>query len=150
MQQVCNVGCALEFNSKKNVDTRVREMKKKLKTHQEYIVLLQTLFNAHIRNRDRQKPCISCGGKLTGKFDAGHYFSCGAYPNLRFNEDNVHGQCVRCNQHLHGNLIEYTPGLIKRIGQERYDKLHELKNQELKLSVPELHELIKKYRNLLK
>ena len=150
LQIVCSPACALEFNSKKQVTKRVKEFKKALVTHQSSINLLQTLFNTWVRLRDAGKPCISCGSKLGDKYDAGHYFSCGAYPNLRFNEDNVHAQCVRCNQHLHGNIAEYSKGLIMRIGQERVDKLYEQRKTSNKLSIPEIAELIMYYKSKIK
>ena len=125
-------------------------MKKALVTHQSSINLLQVLFNTWIRKRDLGKPCISCGGSLGSKYDAGHFFSCGAYPNLRFNEDNVHAQCVQCNQHLHGNIVEYSKGLIMRIGQERVDKLYEQRKTSNKLSIPEIAELIMYYKLKIK
>lgn len=147
LQVVCSMDCALEFNSKKQVTKRVKEFKKSLVTHQSSINLLQTLFNTYIRLRDRNQSCISCGGKLGDKYDAGHYFSCGAYPNLRFNEDNVHAQCVRCNQHLHGNIAEYAKGLTLRIGQDRFDSLYEQRKLSTKLSIPEIAELIMFYKS---
>lgn len=146
LQIVCSPSCALEYNSKKQVTKRVKEMKKALVTHQSSTQLLQTLFNTFIRLRDRNKTCISCNGKLGDKYDAGHFFSCGAYPNLRFNEDNVHAQCVRCNQHLHGNIAEYSKGLLMRIGQEKFDKLYEERKNSKKLSIPEIADLITIYK----
>ena len=146
LQIVCSPACALEFNSKKQVTKRVKEMKKALVTHQSSINLLQVLFNTWIRKRDLGKPCISCGGSLGSKYDAGHYFSCGAYPNLRFNPDNVHAQCVHCNQHKHGNIAEYAKGLTLRIGQERFDALYEQRKLSTKLSIPEIAELIMAYK----
>jgi hypothetical protein len=146
IQPVCSVSCLMEYNSKKQVTKRVKEFKKALVTHQSSINLLQTLFNTWVRLRDEGKPCISCGSKLGDKYDAGHYFSCGAYPNLRFNPDNVHAQCVRCNQHKHGNIAEYAKGLTLRIGQERFDALYEQRKLSTKLSIPEIAELIMAYK----
>lgn len=84
----------------------------------------QDSFNAWIRKRDAGKQCISCPSY---KIDhASHYFSAGNYNFLRFHEDNVHGSCVKCNTFLHGNLIEYRKGLIKRIGIERVENLEQL------------------------
>jgi hypothetical protein len=50
------------------------------------------------------------------KYDAGHYYSASGTPQLLFNEFNCNGQCVFCNQHKSGNLIEYRKGLINRYG----------------------------------
>lgn len=81
----------------------------------------QIVFNAWIRNRDKDLPCISCGSYNTEH--ASHFYSCGKHTNLRFNEDNVHLACKKCNYFLHGNLIEYRKNLIKKIGIERVEKL---------------------------
>ena len=109
--------------------------------------ILQTVFNRFIRMRDAKKGCISCGANLNGKYDAGHFYSVGAYPNLRYNEDNVHGQCVKCNMYLHGNLANYRNGLIARIGSERFRVLDENKNGTLNLTMQEIIELINEYKN---
>jgi hypothetical protein len=53
----------------------------------------QTIFNRFIRLRDSDEPCISCGNHHTGRYDAGHYLSAGAYPELRFHPLNCHKQC---------------------------------------------------------
>ena len=97
---------------------RKKVIKEELKTHSDYVKELQIVFNKYIRLRDKDKPCISCKNMLKGKFDAGHFYSVGNYPGLRFNEDNVHGQCVHCNQWRGGNLHEYKDNLKIRIGEE--------------------------------
>lgn len=76
----------------------------------------QDTFNSYIRARDNDKGCISCGRSIQV---AGHYFSQGHYPALQFNEVNVNAQCTRCNRHLHGNLIHYRSGLVKRYGEQK-------------------------------
>ena len=78
-------------------------------------------FRKFIRERDKDKRCISCG---TGSPEqAGHFYSAGHYPSLEFNEDNVHGQCVHCNYYEHANLILYRINLVKKIGIERVEQL---------------------------
>ena len=62
----------------------------------------QAVFNKWVRNRDKHFGCISCGAEVQ---HAGHYFSQGHYSALRYDESNVNGQCLRCNNFLHGNLI---------------------------------------------
>lgn len=126
--------------------------KERLKTHSEWLNDLQKVFNKYIRLRDIGKPCISCGATY-GNYTptAGHYFSVGACPNLRFNEDNVHGQCwYNCNKNKHGNIAEYTPNLIKKIGIDRYDKLLGDRNKPLMLTISEIKELILVYKAKIK
>ena len=84
---------------------------------------LTRIFNEFIRIRDAKKGCISC---TTGRVEnAGHRFSTGANPSpaLRFCEENVHGQCIRCNYTLAGNPDGYDHGLIKRYGQKYLENL---------------------------
>src|SRR5581483_11304388 len=76
----------------------------------------QDTFNAYIRFRDNEKGCISCGGPVQ---EAGHFFSQGHHSALRFNEMNTNGQCTRCNCFLHGNLILYRFGMVKRYGEAK-------------------------------
>jgi len=127
-----------------------KERKEKLMTASDWRNLLQKVFNTYIRTRDKGKPCVTCNKPFKGKFDAGHYYSVGSYPNLRYNEDNVHGQCVRCNRDLHGNLAEYAILLPMRIGQDRFDLLTAEKNSVLKLSVDEIQGLIAEYKRKTK
>lgn len=151
------ISAFVAYSKKKAAKTKNKEWnaeKKKIKesllTHKDYLKMLQTVFNAYIRKRDANKPCITCLKPLKGKFDAGHLYSVGAYPSLRFDEDNVHGQCVFCNQHQHGSISEYTINLPKRIGQERFEALQAKRKDTLKLSIPEIKELITYYKSKIK
>jgi hypothetical protein len=77
----------------------------------------QKIFNTWIRERDKGKQCISCSSfNIT---DASHYLNVGHYSALRFNEMNVNASCSKCNRFLHGNLIHYRQGLVKRYGEEK-------------------------------
>ncbi len=115
----------------------------------------QQIFNRYIRTRDISLGCISCGEPFRAKFDAGHYRSVGANPELRFNELNNNGQCVRCNQHLSANLINYRIGLVARIGTEKVEWVegfHELKRytiDDLKLIQAEYKDKTKLLEALL-
>lgn len=111
-----------------------------------------THFNKFIRKRDQDKPCISCG-KYT-LLQAGHFYSAGSNPVVRFNEDNVHGQCKKCNYFLSGNLLPYRENLIEKIGQDRFDKItHSVqlsKQIGFKWDKFYLIEIIEKYKALNK
>lgn len=120
--KVCSPECAAihAATERKRLDAKqTRERKQAMKTRSDYLKSAQAAFNKFIRERDAHLPCISCGRFHTGAYDAGHYRSVGAQPALRFHEDNVHRQCVPCNQHKSGNVVEYRLGLIARIGAER-------------------------------
>ena len=129
--RVCSPGCAMTFARSVNVKAvKVAAIKDKRETKQklddmrskpQLVKLAQTAFNAFIRARDADKPCISCGKPLQaatvgGAFDCGHYRSVGSAVHMRLVEDNAHGQCKYCNRHLSGNHVAYRAGLIERIG----------------------------------
>jgi len=109
------------------------------------------IFNKAIRERDQNSGCISCGRPFT---DAGHYFSGGSYPVLKYNPNNVHGQCRECNTFMEVKpeiKQSYTENLIKKIGIEEFDKLVGIaemykKNADFKWSKSELLNIINKYK----
>ena len=146
------VGAFLSDLSKANDKRWAKEKKVRkeaLKTRSEWLKDLQDVFNTFIRLRDKYKPCISCG-TFTGKMNAGHYKSVGGSPELRFNELNVHKQCEYCNTHLSANLIEYRIGLVKRIGVEKVEFLERKYHEPLKLTVDEIKEKIRIYKDKIK
>jgi hypothetical protein len=149
-QVVCGAKCAAKLAETKVWKEKKKVMIENTRTRTEWLSLLQIVFNKYIRLRDEDKPCISCERPLTNKFDAGHFLSVGSYPNLRFNEDNAHGQCVFCNQHKHGNHIEYGIRLKDRIGEYNYNKLFNARGDTLKLTLDEIKELIKIYKLKIK
>ncbi|MFW1676433.1 recombination protein NinG [Pontibacter sp. JAM-7] len=145
LQACCpNPKCAIEAGrlteAKKNRQA-LRDFRKRNKPRSKWLKEAQAAFNKWVRLRDQGKPCISCGSlpeqKYGGTMDAGHYRSVGACPALRFEEFNCHAQCVRCNQHLSGNTVEYRIRLVKRIGQQRVDWL-EGEHEPKKYSIEEL------------
>jgi hypothetical protein len=104
----------------------------------------ETVFNKWIRERDKDKGCISCSGSVD---HAGHYFPVGGHSALRFDELNVNGQCVGCNTYKHGNLIYYRQGLVDRYGIFEVEVWESecMSNKVKKWSREELNEIIKKY-----
>jgi hypothetical protein len=138
-----------KIKKKQKLDDQIRwkEKKESLKTLQDYLQEYQTLVNTFVRLRDRNKKCISCNKPLKAKFDAGHFFSVGSYPSVRFDLKNIHGQCVHCNQHLRGNVHEYRKNITKRISESDLEEL-ELKSQTpahfMKHEIIEMIEEIKK------
>jgi len=158
LQVVCGIKCSIEYSNTKTKEKALKKARKEKKeglenlmTNSQWKQKLQTYFNTFIRLRDLKKGCVSCETSLENrKFDAGHYYSCGSYPELRFNEDNVHGQCVTCNQHKHGNLIEYTKRLPLRIGEVKFHSLEVKAHIKQKYSIPELKDLIEHYKQKIK
>ena len=129
---------------------KVKKQKEDLLTVSDYLKLAQQVFNKWVRLRDKDQGCISCGAKLGAKYDAGHFWSAGGHSSVRFHPDNVHAQCVACNQHKHGNLIAYQEGLIKKIGFEKYHQMTKLAHSTRRYTKEELKELIVTYKKKIK
>lgn len=147
LQKVCSWECAKEIAKvavEKIEKANIKVLKEKLKTRNEWLKEAQTAFNAFIRMRDIEQPCISCGRHHTGQYHAGHYISVGARPNLRFNEQNCHKQCQPCNTHLSGNIVLYRKSLISKVGLEEVDRL-ESANTPAKWTIEEIKEIRKSY-----
>jgi len=105
------------------------------------------IFQKWIRQRDINEGCISCGSLSAKYYDGGHYFKAEIYPNLIFNQDNVHKQCRKCNRYLNGNEAAYTIGLIKKIGMERFEHLQKSASKSAyKYDECELKRIRKEYK----
>lgn len=110
-------------------------------------------FNKFIRLRDKELPCVSCGNLNplkafgAGQWDAGHYRTKGACPELKFEELNVHKQCKKCNLHQAANIIEYRVELIKRIGLAAVQWV-EGPHDPKRYRVADLQGIAKKYRGM--
>lgn len=119
------------------------------KSQPELLKLAAKHFNRFIRERDEGRKCISCNSLTPNQ--AGHYYSAGHYPELKFNENNCHIQCTKCNMYLSGNLIEYRKGLVLKIGESEVEKLDFIvkaaKNTGYKWSRLFIIEIILKYKN---
>ncbi|UZZ08984.1 recombination protein NinG [Ectopseudomonas mendocina] len=127
----------------------LRAARERIKPKGDYMREAQSAFNAWIRERDRLLPCISCGRHHQGKYDAGHYRTVGSNPALRFEPLNCHKQCVPCNQHKSGNIVEYRLNLVQRIGAEAVAWL-EGPHEPKKYTIEDLQQIKAHYRALLR
>ncbi|MBD2811897.1 recombination protein NinG [Xenorhabdus sp. Vera] len=142
LQNTCSIQCAitkgkkLEQKKREELERRRKkdnEIKQKLardklkarklavKPRSYWIQQAQQAVNAYIRERDCDLPCVSCGTFISAQWDAGHYRTTAAAPQLRFDEGNIHKQCIVCNQHKSGNLVPYRVELIRRMGLEQVE-----------------------------
>lgn len=87
------------------------------------LLITKTVVHAYVRKRDKGKNCISCGCNWNDSFQCGHFYPAGSFETLKFNLDNTHGQCQKCNLYDSGNFENYALNLPNRIGVERYNEL---------------------------
>lgn len=142
----------------KRAETKKRKEQKRklvedLETIQKKVLRVQATFNTYIRLRDNGKECVSCHTILNSKkkkFDAGHLFNANNHWNIRFDPQNVNGQCVKCNKHLHGNLLPYRKKLIQRYGQETMDRLELAAYKIRNFTKDELEDILNHYKSMIK
>lgn len=120
----------------------------------ELLKLAEKHFNRFIRERDSEDgwfKCIACGDvKPIDRLHASHYMSAGHCGMTRFDEDNVHGGCPKCNTFLHGNLIRYRENLVLKIGEDSVKRLESVSRITKKWDRLELIEIICRYKEKVK
>ena len=159
-QRTCGVQCAIkDANNKtaiavekkrKTVRAKHRAAKQALKSKADWLREAQTACNAFIRERDKGLPCISCGNTNDVKYCAGHYKTRGAHPELRFHPYNINRQCDwNCNLNLSGNITNYRPALIEKIGVENVEWL-EGDHKAQHLQIEDIKDIKQYYKEQLK
>lgn len=116
----------LQQEKNKEELTKAEKFKKDRDKLNYLLVNVRTICHEFIRKRDENKPCISCGTTYNTNFQAGHFYKSELFSNLRFNENNISGQCQQCNLLKEGNESGYRVGLIQRYGQEFVNKIDSL------------------------
>jgi len=115
-----------------------------------------TAFNRFIRQRDvisyNLCKCSTCGAiraNANKKIHAGHFIK-SVKINTKFDEQNVHAQCDKCNMYEGGREYEMSLYIDKKYGVGTAEKLYIKSQLPRKYSVIELDEITKLYRAKLK
>lgn len=114
-------------------------------------------FNRAVKYRDSQLiegewlyVCITCPRRVLfkdreGRFyrnaNAGH-FQPETYGNTRYDEENVNGQCTRCNHSGFGEQVKYARALDLKYGDGTALRLEKEAKLEKQWTIPELEEII--------
>jgi len=104
----------------------------------------------YIRSRDSGKSCICCNKPLGSNYHAGHWLESGSNPQIRYDEDNIHGQRLDCNFFKGGDSGDYKENLINKIGLDRVNKLKNLKGGTIKRTVEDYRIIEAYYKQKLK
>ena len=134
-QKVCSPVCAQKFGRDMSEKSRKvlakaeriadKAKREAMKTRSDWMKEAQQAVNHYVRLRDHRDGCISChrGPGWDGQWHASHFRSVGAASSVRFNLWNIHKACSICNNHLSGNIHEYTPRIIAKIGADKVEWL---------------------------
>ena len=111
---------------------------------------LDKLFSIWIRNRGvtwkGENVCFTCKKRAHWKtLQAGHFVARWDN-NLRYDEENVHVQCMQCNVLKRGNMVVYAIEMRKKYGKGIIEKLYKRSQEPKNWKISELEDLIKKYK----
>lgn len=146
-QRVCGYRCAEKVPklARKAVKAAARVERasdkvraEKIKSRAKWETECRAIVQKIVKIRDRRDGCISCHLPATwgGQWHGSHFRAHGGIGSaVQFHLWNIHKSCSACNLHKSGNIIEYRPRLIEKIGQDRVDWLMN-QNQVVKWGVP--------------
>jgi len=100
-------------------------------------------FNLFIRLRDVTElkgKCFTCGERGS---HAGHFIH--GRNSVRYDESNVHLQCVKCNTYNSGSQTEYTLKMIDKYGEDYVRALVKKSKKTHPFATKELEEIIEIY-----
>ena len=152
LQFVCSYLCSCAYSNQLKQKAEKKAHKEaliRLKTRTQWLKEAQTIFNRYIRIRDINRSCISCNKPMRKKINAGHFKSVGAHPELRFDENNVHGQCEHCNSFLSGNILNYRKYLMEKIGIHELERI-EGHNDAKHYTISDIKDIISTYKAKIK
>ena len=110
-----------------------------------------TQFSKYIRLRDNY-TCYTCGKVMLrgdSNCHAGHYVPQSKGNRLRFDERNVHAQCVTCNSFNRGNLSAYALRLEQDYGHGILQEFDSVRNERKQFTRDELLEMLDHYKGLV-
>lgn len=165
----CDTDCAADWTRdnpiklqqmyKKEYNKETRILKKKSLNHQAKSErktrerAAKEACHSYIRARDKGKPCICCGMPLGDDYHAGHFKRANSFGEIKYHEDNIHGQRADCNTQYGGDRGHYEYNLRKKIGDEAVNNLYEKiteTNRVYKYTIDELKDIEEYYKNKLK
>lgn len=90
--------------------------------------------------------CVTCGKRVPWtEIQAGHFVKRG-HAAVRWDTRNVYPQCSGCNLYLNGAQDQMALHIVRKHGQETLEDLLRLKHSTKRWTMPELRELLDKYR----
>lgn len=151
----CMVDYANQHLSKSVKEKKKQDSKAKREFKQNDKVFLkelaQKIVNQYARMRDlkeRGDVCCTCGF-VGGQKDGGHFLPTSGYSAIRYNTNQIHIQCKRCNRFNSGMPKEYRLFMINKYGLEYVEKLEATRNVIRSYSTEYYQKLIRVVRKKL-
>lgn len=157
LQRVCSPQCAYKLQvaiseKVKQTSDALMQKTKEENNRGKLTKNLQVKINTLIRYIDKYTPCISSGRIWKETDQAGHYFSTGAFPALRFNLFNIYSQSVSDNMYKSGEQAKMRDNIECIYGNDTMGYLSDLRVMypELKLTQEEVKQAIKNTNECIK
>lgn len=112
----------------KEFDKETKRRRASIKPKNTILNEAQTAFNAYIRYRDKDLPCINTGQPVEydgNASDAAHFVSRAANNAMRFDMRNVNKSTKASNKHQEKYIHEYRNNLIKKLGEVRFKQFED-------------------------
>ena len=126
--------------------------KKSKLSKQALVNKLDAVFSKYIRAKDAKNgvvKCVTCRKYLnSNEAHAGHYIG-RRHMATRFDEKNVHVQCVFCNTFNEGAKDEYSLYLVNAYGPGILEELNRKKHMIAKFETFQLELMITEYKKKL-
>lgn len=127
------------------------DIKKQLESKTYLENKLQKEINLIVRLIDKGHKCISSGRELGKNYDAGHLYTVGSNPTIRFHLFNIFAQSVHDNQHKSGNELQFFLRLKEVFSKDFQDFVLSLKQiPSIHLSKDDLRDKTMVARSLVK
>lgn len=115
---------------------------------------LDEVFATFIKLRDTDSfgygKCITCGGRLHYREgDCGHGIV-RQFIATRFDERNCYLQCRECNRFGYGESAIFAKAVDQKHGQGTWEYLQNLSKTTVKLTRPEVEEMVIYYKDKVK
>jgi hypothetical protein len=152
LQKVCSYQCSIAYEELHEIKKRFDKAKQAVK-YDNAKKTLQDLINKIVRLLDRGHDCITSSKKYgTYNVHAGHFYSVGAHPELRYNLLNIYAQADFENTYKGGNGVIYSLRLKEVFGEDVANEIIDLplKFKSLKIHHIEAFEACKKARKIIK
>jgi len=99
-----------------------------------------------------QCTCISCNTiayYIKDNVHAGHFFQSRNFPGVRWDLNNIHGQCAKCNIGKAGNQYRYYLNLRNKIGEDGVNQLNKKADEKRKETIQDLEILKQQCINII-
>tara|TARA_R100000544_G_scaffold36933_1_gene26414 strand:- start:499 stop:888 length:390 start_codon:yes stop_codon:yes gene_type:complete len=126
-------------------------MAKKL-TRSKLVKKLDTIFSQYIRLKNSTEEiaeCFTCGKRDHWKRLQNGHFQSRKHYSTRWDEINCQVQCAGCNVFKYGEQYVFGNKLDQKFGSGTAERLHIKAKQIIKISNPELEDLIKRYKDFV-